>query len=306
MDCSKNIGMIGGCLFLTMMNKLPLSVAVKLLQMVQGKKITAAQLRHALMDELAEEGIIEKQRAASNSTVYKIKNTEGLHAFLQNKLGIESLAAYINTLQQQELTRSQLVKAAADSKLKRVNTFKGFLVNCYEPIPAVIAGITTTITPLPGRYTFIHDYTRFTVEKDVTIVGVENAENFTYVQQQQYLFGNSKVLFVSRYPQEQTTALREWLMAIPNHYLHFGDLDFEGIDIYLGEFKKHLGNKASFLIPPQTEEMLLRHGNSALYNQQFRYTLPQGINQEPALNNLVQLFHRYKKVLEQEAFIQNS
>jgi hypothetical protein len=287
------------------MNKLPLSVAVKLLQLVQGEKITAAQLRHAIIDELAEEGIIEKQRAASNSTIYRLTKAAQLHAFLQNKLGIKNLADYIVTMQQQEVTRSQLVKAASNSKLKRVNTFKGFLVNCYEPIGAVIAGIVTNITPLPGRYTFVHDYTNFTVPEDVTIAGIENAENFAYLQQQQYLFGNKKLLFVSRYPQEQTAALREWLLAIPNPYLHFGDLDFEGIYIYLYEFKKHLGNRASFLIPPQTEQLLALHGNNALYNQQFTYKLPDSITSEPALNNLIQLFHQYKKVLEQEVFIQN-
>ena len=50
---------------------------------------------------------------------------------------------------------------------------------------------------------------------------------------------NQKILFVCRYP--QSNDLIKWLQSIPNRYLHFGDLDFAGINIYLNEFKKYLG-----------------------------------------------------------------
>ena len=55
------------------------------------------------------------------------------------------------------------------------------------------------------------------------------------------------VLFVSRYP--QSADLREWLIKIPNRYIHFGDFDLAGICIYQSEFYKFLGDRAGFLIP---------------------------------------------------------
>ena len=95
----------------------------------------------------------------------------------------------------------------------------------------------------------------------------------------------------------------KWLQVIPNPYLHFGDLDFEGINIYLNEFKKQLGNRASFFIPEQTEDYLQRFGNRALYNKQLsRAPAMAGIT-EKGLIELLQLINRHKKVLEQEIFI---
>lgn len=41
----------------------------------------------------------------------------------------------------------------------------------------------------------------------MTVVGVENGENFCRIRSQKYLFGDNKVLFVSRYP--QSADLRE-------------------------------------------------------------------------------------------------
>ena len=39
------------------------------------------------------------------------------------------------------------------------------------------------------------------------------------------------LLLVSRYPQSKD--LVTWLHTVPNHYVHFGDIDLAGIHIYL-------------------------------------------------------------------------
>ena len=119
-----------------------------------------------------------------------------------------------------------------------------------------------------------------------------------------YLFGGIKPLFVSRYPQNQCKDLIKWLQTIPNPYLHFGDLDFSGIGIYLNEFKKHLGNRATFFIPSNAEELLERYGNRELYDNQKRNFSMEEI-EEIKLNQLITMIHEYKRGLEQEVFIKS-
>lgn len=68
------------------------------------------------------------------------------------------------------------------------------------------------------------------------------------------LMAPRRILFVSRFP--QSLDLRLWLKDIPNSYVHFGDFDIYGIQIFLTEFQKYLGERSSFLIPVDIEERL--------------------------------------------------
>lgn len=91
------------------------------------------------------------------------------------------------------------------------------------------------------------------------------------------------------------------MQTIPNPYLHFGDLDFAGIGIYLNEFKKHLGNRATFFIPGNTEELLGRYGNRELYDNQKSNFDERDI--ENSLKVLIESIHGYKKGTEQKVLI---
>ena len=94
---------------------------------------------------------------------------------------------------------------------------------------------------------------------------------------------------------------------VANHsksHLHFGDLDFAGIGIYLNEFKKHLGNRATFFIPSNAEELLGRYGNRELYDNQKSNFSREEI-EEIKLNQLITMIHEYKRGLEQEVFIKS-
>jgi hypothetical protein len=88
------------------------------------------------------------------------------------------------------------------------------------------------------------------------IVGIENAECFASIDKLRYLLPGIHPLFVCRYPQGQGKDLIKWLQSIPNSYLHMGDYDFAGINIYHQEFKKHLGDWATFFIPDNIDWLL--------------------------------------------------
>jgi hypothetical protein len=284
------------------MTKIPLHIAEKLLILQQGETISASSAKHAVIDEFVDENIV--QRTGRVQKRLSVPNNDRLKVYLQNKCGINDLEKYIETLKRTDLKRSDLTEVSSNSKLKKVRTFKGFLVNSYLPIQAVINGNSILINPEVGTFTFISDFESFEIPDDITIVGIENPENFRSIEKQKYLFKNIKPLFVSRYPQNQSKDLIKWLLTIPNSYLHFGDLDFAGIGIYLNEFKKYLGKRATFFIPSNTQELLERYGNRKLYdNQKSNFSIEE--IDEIKLNQLITMIHEYKRGLEQEVFIKS-
>ena len=106
-------------------------------------------------------------------------------------------------------------------------------------------------------------------------MGVENMENFRMIRKQRTFFEkylhnhdfSDKVLFVSRYP--QSTDLRKWLCTISNHYLHFGDFDLAGINIFLYEFQQYLGKERSSYLIPDDIESRLKSGSRKRYDEQY-------------------------------------
>ena len=237
-------------------------------------------------------------------------------------------------------TRSELVEKMGDSKYRKVRTFRGFLVDCYMPIEANLNHRPFLLNPQEGSSVFINAPETFEIPEDVVVVGMENAENFMQIRKQKYIFDASAVeekdlssveekdlssveekdlssveekdlssgvhqekrcLFVSRYPQENLSDLRAWLMRIPNRYIHFGDFDLAGVHIYLSEFYAHLGDRASFFIPSDIEERLA-DGNSSLYDQQYARFKNMEVT-DARLQPLVDMIHRYRKGYEQEGYI---
>lgn len=277
---------------------LPLAIAEKLKLLADGGQLPASRLKHDFVDEMTAEGIISKRFAGRTKVTLSVNDQDAFHNYLYHKWSIISLTDYIATLKNPGASRASLVQVTANSKSKPGRTFKGFLVNSYMPISALLSGEQITICPPQGTFQFIYDFETFVPGPGVTIVGVENAENFAAACRQRYLFPGLETLFVSRYPQGQD--LITWLRSVPNQYLHLGDYDFACINIYHQEYKKHLGERAAFFIPDDIEALLEKYGNRSLYDQQQlnHYDIT-----EPGLTGLIALIHKYKKGLEQEALL---
>ncbi len=280
---------------------LSLAVAEKLLRLMEGEILPASSAPQKIFRSLVAEGLISEKRSGRTKASLQIGNIPALEAYLKTHFSIPDLRVYIRELKSAASTRASLVQATTDSKTKRIRSFSGFLVNVYEPVEATLKGAPCTLEPQLGRFTFIHDYEDFKLPENITVIGLENPENFRQVAQQRYLFPYLHPLFVSRYPQNGSRDLVRWLQSIPNPYLHFGDFDFAGINIYLTEFKRHLGERARFFLPANTEALLQQWGNRQRYDKQ---ALIGGIAlEEPDLVALVALLHKYEKGLDQEALI---
>lgn len=280
--------------------KIPVHIAEKLLQLSQGKSIPSGSAKHSLIDDLIAEGILER-KGRIKKTLH-LHDTNSLHTYLKNRCSISDLSLYIEISNKKEITRSELVAVSSDSKRFKVRTFKGFLVNCYDPIEAILDNKNILLNPVAGTFQFIYDFEKLILSPDITIVGIENPENFRHIDKQKYLFSHIKPLFVSRYPQNQSKDLIKWLQTIQNNYVHFGDFDFAGIGIYLHEFKKTLENKTTFLIPDNIDKLIADFGNKERYDQQ-KINFDVKSIQEENLLQLIKTIHKYRKGLDQEILI---
>ena len=159
------------------------------------------------------------------------------------------------------------------------------------------------VNPHEGSFLFVTDWKTFVIPRDVIVVGIENMENFRKIRQQRELFesewGVRHFLFVSRYP--QSTDLRSWLLSIPNQYIHFGDFDLAGINIFLTEFHAYLGERSSFFIPEDIEQKLAK-GSLERYNAQFQKfkCLTTDIS---VLQHLIDTINKYHRCYDQEEYI---
>ena len=280
--------------------KLSVSLARKLSRLGQGEVLPRSQVKSPLVDNLLEHGVLTLRSRGTQQSLY-CQDSAGLHSFLRNHLGVNDLDLFIDTAGSKELLRSDAVQIASDSKLKNIRTFKGFLVNCYHPVEASLNGVPFLIDPTPGVFTYIYDYECFFPAAEATVVGVENSENFRYLERQQELFPYKKVLFVSRYP--QSGDLAKWLQGIENPYVHYGDFDFAGINIYLNEFKKKLGSRAKFFVPEAIVKLFQNFGNRELYNRQVKNAPARNRLLEPGLEKLWDLIYAEKKGVEQEILV---
>ncbi len=281
--------------------KVTLKIAKVLVRLINGESIPNSFAKGKLIDDLVSENII--YRKGKHKKALELISKIDLHTYLANQLQINDLNKYILALENENSTRAEFVKITTDSKKSKERAFKGFLVNSYTSIKAELNNEVIIINPIKGSFVFIHDYESFRIPKGITVIGVENAKNFSQIQGQKYLFKNINPLFVSRYPQNQNKDFIKWMSSIPNNYLHFGDFDIAGIGIYLNEYKKHLSEKATFFIPENIKRDLKNNGNRERFdNQKVNFKIDK--IQESKILDLIEIIKLEKRGLDQEYYIQ--
>lgn len=271
------------------------------MRLANGDTLAASSLKGEWFRQMQEDGILVAVTHGSRTCLRAIDATSFRH-YIASQYDIRDLEKTHELLLAGSVVRASQVDVTGDSKFVSYRTFTGFLVNSYQPIEAVLNDKPLTIMPPEGTFVFVADYQNFSIPEDVVIVGIENAENFRYVKRQQYLFKTyDKVIFVSRYPQTQSKDLLKWLQAIPNHYVHFGDLDLAGIAIYQNEYYRYLGNRASFLIPNDFQQRI-SNGNRERYNTQLRqYGNLRA--EDNRVSELLSCIHQYHRGYDQEGYL---
>ena len=277
-------------------------ISASLRALLSGERVAGSRLNSSLLGELLAEGLLLVDSHGSKKA-YRARDVEALKRFL-----IDKNESYRVLEVGTPDTRASMATETGNSKLLMVRSCPGFPVNSYEPIDCFLNDKPFVINPQEGSFMYIADWEKFTIPKDVTVIGIENMENFRMIRHQKQFFDDylrthgltSRVLFVSRYP--QSIDLRRWLTTIPNHYLHFGDFDLAGIHIYQSEFRQYLGySRSSFLIPDDIE-FRVKTGSSKRFDEQCeRYRGISSENQE--LQELINLIRQYRKGYDQEGYI---
>ena len=278
-----------------------MAISTSIQALLAGKKVAGSRLSVKLTDELMAEGLLSVMVQGSRKS-YQARNPKALRTYL-----IDKDESYRMLEVQAADTRASLAAETGNSKLTSIRSCPGFPVNSYTPIKCWLNNVPFTVAPQEGSFQFVTDWKTFVPPKDVIVIGIENMENFRKIRQQRKLFTSElgkehRLLFVSRYP--QSSDLRTWLQTIPNQYVHFGDFDLAGIHIFLTEFQKHLGARASFLIPQDIEQRI-KHGSAERYNDQYPKYCHLTSNIQP-LQQLIDTLHKYHRCYDQEGYIENS
>ena len=265
-------------------------------RLVSGESVASSTLRKDVAADLLDEGLLTVKTHGSRRS-YAAIDTEALRKFVESHYGSFSFVG------KDGLTRAELASDTGNSKLVMVRSCPGFPVNSYEPIACTMNDRDLIVNPQEGSFVFVADWQKFKIPKNVIVVGIENMENFRMIRHQRELFeqciGSGRLLFVSRYP--QSTDLRSWLQTIPNRYIHFGDFDLAGINIFLTEFNAYLGARSSFLIPSDIEERIAK-GSIERYNDQYQKF--RSVNSNiPEIHHLIDIINKYHKCYDQEGYI---
>ena len=288
----------------------------KLIVLVNDGELPASDCKGTVFAELLKEGLLISIPKGRGSFC-KAPNGNALRAYLATRhdafKDLEKSEEMYRRLSWAESSirplalRKEQAATTGNSKIRITRSCKGFLVNCYEPIPVSLNGKHFDLNPPDGSYVFIADYENFFIPENVIVVGVENMENFHYIERQKTLFKQivpfvkpQPLLFVARYP--QSGDLIRWLCGNENYYVHFGDLDLAGVNIYLTEFYAKLDDRSAFFIP-QDAEKRIANGSRERYDDQILKFENMKVSDSRVLP-LVNLIKKHHKCYDQEGFIE--
>jgi len=232
-------------------------------------------------------------------TILKPENIFTFLKYYNYNIGsIKEMEDFIEVYYSQKNSREQLAKLRGNTKAKSVATKDGLYVAPLQKISVKLDGKRVELNPNQGMGYFIYHTQRLELYDTTTIVGIENYHNIWFAQNYEKLFKTKECLFVAI---NDATALC-WLECQTNEYIHFGDYDLAGIDIYLHKVVPRLKKiqKYSFLIPENIEEFLQK-GTPYLFKKQLRYKNISSDNE--SLQYLIDLIKKYKRGVEQEGVL---
>lgn len=269
-------------------------------ELSEGKKVPLSRLKARIFQQLIQEQVLLRQKESHGWNIYT-DHPQSLLNYLYNHYIRCTLDEYIERGQAAP-SRSNNIRMSGDSKLKETELWQGFYFKVSEPIHAQWQGRPLTLLPYPeGIPVFMPQPETLSLPEDVTVVMIENSENFLKIETQLPLFQGLKCFFVSFYPREQHSYFIEWLQKQPNNYVHYGDFDFAGIHIYQSQYKKYVSGESRYLVPSGLLPLFRRYGKRELYNNQL--SLQALIKaDEPGISELLEIIKREHKGLEQEIF----
>jgi len=255
-----------------------------------------------LIEELIkdERQIFEKKKVKRNSKKVYLKSPSKFLAYLDVYFGIHNLEEYINVLKNKNIDRDEIASKGFSTKLIKTSPKEGIYINAPSQVIIKINNTDINVCLPSGTALFIRSNASIEIPDDVIIVGVENFTNIIKAPNQKKLFEKyGKVVFM-----ERGKMLKKILRKSNNKYIHYGDIDLAGVDIYQNEYYPIVKERGDFFLPCDDIEELFKkyRGIPDLYNNQIeRYKNIKGINEK--MEKIISAIHKYKVGIEQEVFI---
>lgn len=272
--------------------------------MLEGETLNASEIQDKpTLQRFIQDGIVKQIPSKGKRYVYRINDREFLENYLSTNYQIKSLHEYIKLKSKHESSGTDSLKATYHTKEKRTIAMPGFFLKTIQPLSIKLHGQTIDLPSPKGIEYFISEPEHLSISEQLTIIGIENPEVFRKIERLSCYFKEYEpCLFVLRY---MSKGLTNWLSNIPNYYLHFGDFDLSGLQIYVSEYKSKLeASRCNFFIPPNIDHLLSRYGNRDLYEKQRKHTQNLKLTNHPEIEKLGKLINRYGKALEQEVLFE--
>ena len=202
---------------------------------------------------------------------------------------------------EEPISRDEIADYYSDTKRKESKSFNGLMVNVIDKLEIIFNNKKQYIYPMEGMGLFLHYSSKLEVADDVIIIGVENPQVVWKISNYKHLFTeNKKYLFIclSEY---KTNYQYQWLESFEGEYIHFGDFDLAGANIYLNTIipKLKKARKHSFLIPENIYEIMKKRNYKKDYQNQLNYRNIES-KDDLILQKLISFIKKYKITLEQE------
>ncbi|MDF1875565.1 hypothetical protein JHD48_07445 [Sulfurimonas sp. SAG-AH-194-I05] len=224
---------------------------------------------------------------------------ENVFLFLKNNdyyiNSMDEIDRYIEEIFDTKASRDTVQKWHNSSKAKDSKSLKGLYVSSLNTVDIKLNDATVSIIPNNGLGYFLFYTQKIELFDDTVIVGVENYQVIWFAKKYKQFFEGNNILFVVKTPY-----MLEWISSLENEYIHFGDYDLAGINIYLNTIIPRLKNSKqySMFIPNNIEYLIQKHGDYELYEKQKNiYAL---VTSDIKINNLINMIRTNKKSIEQE------
>ena len=268
--------------------------------LLEDGTITEGKFKNkSIVESLKQNGSVKNAKRTAKVRYIELIKSENIFNFLNhqgyNINSIDDIESYISDIFDETPSRDTIQKHTSNTKSKLSPSLEGLDVSSLEDLDIKIDDEVVTIRPHNGMGYFLFHTQKIEVSKDTIIVGVGNYQVVWFAKKYSKFFENKKVLFVV-----VNTYMLKWIQTLGNEYIHFGDYDLAGINIYLNKILPRLkkAQKYSIFIPDDIEKLIDNNGSFKLFKNQVIYK--NLISSDAKVNNLIRIIDKYKKGLEQE------
>jgi hypothetical protein len=267
--------------------------------LIEKKSITERKFKNQEIVSLLKLNASVKSSRRGSIKYIELNKEENIFLFLQNYnyniSSLEQIDAYIEDMFSKNVPRDIIQKYNNNTKAKISKSLHGLYVSSLEKLDIILNSENISILPNDGLGYFFFASQKVELFEDTVVVGVENYQVVWFAKRYANFFKQENVLFVVTTPY-----MLEWISDLENEYIHFGDFDLAGVNIYLNKVVPRLlkSKKYSMFIPSNIEELIEKHGNTQLYESQKQYKDLHSKSDE--VNDLIKIINKFKKGFEQE------